>query len=197
MSKPVSCKDAIKLYAQKVTDELRKDNPEAPEAKPEELKEVLLYYQYPPMDKMDASLQTLKECEKLSLSSNNIDKITGISNLPHLKILSLGRNAIKKIEGLDGVKDTLQQLWISHNLIEKLHPLLTLKNLQVLYMACNNINSWGEIERLSELPNLQEISFIGNPLQISTADWRKQVFKRLPNLKKLDGVPPSDEDLAG
>ena len=36
------------------------------------------------------------------------------------QVLSLGRNLIKKIEGLDGVSDTLEELWISYNLIDKL-----------------------------------------------------------------------------
>eukprot|EP00966_Prymnesium_polylepis_P094628 2190370-Prymnesium_polylepis.1 len=33
------------------------------------------------------------------------------------QILSLGRNAIKKIEGLNEVCDTLEQLWVSYNAI--------------------------------------------------------------------------------
>lgn len=37
-----------------------------------------------------------------------------------LEKLSLGRNVIKKLDGLDPVAGTLQQLWISYNQIEKL-----------------------------------------------------------------------------
>lgn len=37
-----------------------------------------------------------------------------------LEILSLSRNLIKKIEGLDFVANTLRQLWLSYNSIDKL-----------------------------------------------------------------------------
>jgi hypothetical protein len=37
-----------------------------------------------------------------------------------LRILSLGRNLLKKIENVEAVADTLQELWLSYNQIEKL-----------------------------------------------------------------------------
>lgn len=52
-----------------------------------------------------------------------------------LEILSLGRNNIKKIEGLDGVADTLKELWISYNNIEKLAGIEKLKALEVLFLC--------------------------------------------------------------
>lgn len=54
------------------------------------------------------------------LSTNNIEKISSLSGMDNLKILSLGRNQIKKIENLDGVADTLEELWMSYNVLEKL-----------------------------------------------------------------------------
>ena len=59
-------------------------------------------------------------CRHLSLSTNNIDKIAALSGLDNLEILSLGRNQLKKIENVEPVAATLQQLWISYNLIDKL-----------------------------------------------------------------------------
>ena len=56
----------------------------------------------------------------LALSSNNIDKIAGLSGLDSLLILSLGRNQLKKIENVEPVAGTLQQLWVSYNLLDKL-----------------------------------------------------------------------------
>ena len=49
-----------------------------------------------------------------------------------LEILSLGRNQVKKLEGFDGIAETLQQLWISYNLLEKMvtSPLI------MLYLSC-------------------------------------------------------------
>ena len=40
--------------------------------------------------------------------------------MDNLKILSLGRNLIKKIENLDAVAETLEELWLSYNLIASL-----------------------------------------------------------------------------
>jgi Leucine-rich repeat (LRR) protein len=36
----------------------------------------------------------------LAISSNNIEKITGLKALKNLKILSIGRNLIKKFDGI-------------------------------------------------------------------------------------------------
>ena len=37
--------------------------------------------------------------------------------MENLRILSLGRNLIKKIENLDAVAETLEELWMSYNLV--------------------------------------------------------------------------------
>merc|ERR1711976_1132008 len=78
---------------------------------------VELFAIYPPIEKMDASLSTLVKCERLSLSTNCIEKIANFG-LKNLKILSLGRNNIKSLTGLEAVGDTLEELWISYNQIE-------------------------------------------------------------------------------
>ena len=56
----------------------------------------------------------------LALSTNAIEKISSLSGMDNLRILSLGRNLIKKIENLDAVAETLEELWISYNLITSL-----------------------------------------------------------------------------
>ncbi len=40
--------------------------------------------------------------------------------MENLRILSLGRNLIKKVENLEAVADTLEELWISYNSISSL-----------------------------------------------------------------------------
>ncbi|CAG5891698.1 dynein axonemal light chain 1 [Menidia menidia] len=154
--------------------------------------EVELYGQIPPVEKMDPSLSTLSNCEKLSLSTNCIEKITNLNGLKKLKILSLGRNNIKTFAGLEAVGDTLEELWISYNLIEKLKGVNCLKKLKVLYMSNNQVKDWGEFVRLADLPCLADLVFVGNPLQekhSAEGNWMDEACKRLPNLKKLDGTP--------
>lgn len=74
----------------------------------------------PPIEKMDSSLATLKACRHLALSTNNLDKIGNLAGLEVLEVLSLGRNCLKKLENLEAVAGTLQQLWLSYNQIDRL-----------------------------------------------------------------------------
>lgn len=65
-----------------------------------------------------------------------------------LKVLSLGRNNIKKIEKLEDVALTLEQLWISYNSISSLDGLSCLSKLTTLYMSNNSIKSFNELSHL-------------------------------------------------
>ncbi|XP_038072780.1 dynein light chain 1, axonemal-like [Patiria miniata] len=194
MSKGTTIKDALARWAEKEKQE------QGCEVKVSEAKVVKLYFQIPPIEKMDASLSTLTSCEKLSLSTNCIEKIANLNGLKHLKILSLGRNYIKNLNGLEAVAETLEELWISYNQIEKLKALQALKKLKVLYMSNNSVKDWGEFDKLQSLGNLVELLMVNNPLEekhSAEGDWRDRATKILPNLKKLDGEPvikPDDEE---
>lgn len=140
---------------------------------------------------MDNNLASLTLVEKLSLSTNMIEKISGINSLKYLKILSLGRNNIKTFSGLEAVGEHLEQLWISYNQIEKIKGVNALKALKVLYMSNNLVKDWAEFNRLQEIPLLEELLFINNPIcdGMDMESWRSQATKRLPKLKKLDAIP--------
>ena len=158
---------------------------------------VLLIGMLPPIVKMDKVISTLKECEHLGLSTNAIEKIgPGLKELKNLKVLSLGRNNIRKLEQLD--LPQLEQLWVSYNKIDKLTGLDKLKNLKVLYMSNNLINSWTEIDRLAnQCPELTDVLFINNPLYNSAAsnqEYRYMMLQRLPKLTRLDGVPVDPDE---
>ncbi|KAK2508749.1 hypothetical protein MC885_011580 [Smutsia gigantea] len=158
--------------------------------KPSEAKEIKLYAQIPPIEKMDASLSTLANCEKLSLSTNCIEKIANLNGLKNLRILSLGRNNIKNLNGLEAVGDTLEELWISYNFIEKLKGIHVMKKLKILYMSNNLVKDWAEFLKLAELPCLEDLVFVGNPLEekhSAEGNWIEEATKRVPKLKKLDG----------
>ncbi|CAB3994457.1 Dynein light chain 1, axonemal [Paramuricea clavata] len=179
MNKGTTIKDALSKWEEKNG------------KKASESPEILLFAQYPPIEKMDASLSTLANCEKLSLSTNCIEKIANLNGLKNLKILSLGRNNIKNLNGLEAVADTLQELWISYNNIEKLKGIGVLKKLKVLYMSNNQVKSFDEFQKLADLPQLQELLLVGNPLEekmSAEGTWHSEVTRRLPNLRKLDGI---------
>lgn len=97
-----------------------------------------------------AGINSLVFCKKLSLSSNMIARLPDIQ-LKNLEILSLGRNKIKNLKGLDFVGGTLKQLWISYNDIDRLDGLRNLLKLEVLYIGNNNIGSADELNVLVKL----------------------------------------------
>ncbi|ESN99037.1 hypothetical protein HELRODRAFT_66873 [Helobdella robusta] len=168
--------------------------------KASEATRVELWNQTPFIEKMDSSLNVLIKCERLSLSTNAIDKISNLNGMKNLKILSLGRNNIKGLSGIEAVSDTLEQLWISYNYIDKLKSIVLLKKLKVLYMSYNLIKEWTEITRINECPQLIEVVFIGNPIwekHNADGDWSTLAMKRLPNIRKLDGWPCIREENLG
>lgn len=63
-------------------------------------------------------------------------------NMPPLKYLtrlSLARNNIKKISGLEEVAGTLRELWLSYNQIEKLDGLSVCTVLNTLFIGSMTI----------------------------------------------------------
>ena len=113
-----------------------------------------------------------------------------------LQLLQRGCDCIKKLEGLDDVANTLTQLWVSYNLIDKLNGLEKLTNLTVLYMSNNLVAKWTEFEKFKDLTKLEELLFVGNPIHEAhkDTDYRHQVAGRIPWLKKLDGTPIDEEE---
>ena len=86
--------------------------------------------------------------KRLSLSTNAIDRLGSLAGMSNLKVLSVGRNNLKKIEKLEEVASTLEQLWISYNQISTLEGLSNLPNLNTLYISNNTIKSFSELNHL-------------------------------------------------
>lgn len=124
-----------------------------------------------------------------------------LTGMTRLKILSLGRNALKKIEHLDANAATLEELWVSYNQISTLDGLSSCTNLTTLYISNNQIKQWTELDKLASLPNLRDVLFVGNPIydDMPKEQARIEVLKRLPNVAKIDGdmVKPMERELAG
>lgn len=117
--------------------------------------------------------------------------MTSLAGMECLRILSLSRNMLKKIEKLEDVGSTLQELWLSYNLISSLDGLQACSALTVLYIGNNKISDWGELEKLASLPSLKDVLLQGNPIYDSAPDpatARCMVVKRCPNIDKLDNI---------
>ena len=116
---PTSIKQALKRWE------------EATGRKAADSKEIKLVGVSPPIEKMEGPFHLLVNLEKLSLSTNMIQNIQNLQSFKSLKILSLGRNALKSLQGVEAASETLEQLWIAYNQIDKLKPLRNLVKLKV------------------------------------------------------------------
>uniref|UniRef100_A0A6Q2YJ58 Dynein axonemal light chain 1 n=1 Tax=Esox lucius TaxID=8010 RepID=A0A6Q2YJ58_ESOLU len=135
------------------------------------------------------------ECIRPNLIENRCDNYLFLTE--NLRILSLGRNNIKNLNGLEAVGDILEELWISYNLIEKLKGIHVMKKLKILYMSNNLVKEWTEFLKLADLPSLMDLVFVGNPLEekySAEGNWIEEATKRLPKLKKIDGTPVIKHD---
>mmetsp|Transcript_25391 Transcript_25391/g.28184 ORF Transcript_25391/g.28184 Transcript_25391/m.28184 type:complete len:131 (+) Transcript_25391:198-590(+) len=119
-----------------------------------------------------------------------------LPKLKNLKILSLGRNMIKRIMGLEDIGQTLEQLWMSYNQIEKLDGLQPCIKLHTLFLSNNKITKWEEVAKLSQLTELKTVLFLGNPIygEKEKDEMKASVVKRIPQIHNVDGVLVSEED---
>ena len=125
----------------------------------------------------------------MSLSTNAIERMIPLPKLKSLRILSLGRNNIKRIMALEDVGSTLEELWLSYNQIEKLDGLQPCIKLTVLYMSNNKIKAWDEINKVAQLPEIKNCLFFGNPLygEKTKEENIPYVVKRIPQIETVDG----------
>jgi len=144
-------KQALEDWEKKANAQVKAEQAEAAkEIKLEEAVEVRINFSVSrgAINKVDNSLSKLVKCEILSLSTNCIDKIPNLSGMASLRVLSIGRNNIKKIIGLDEVAGTLEQLWISYNMIGSLDGLSSLTKLTTLYCSNNLLKSFSDLDKL-------------------------------------------------
>ena len=98
--------------------------------------------------------------------------------------------------GLEDIGQTLEQLWISYNQVEKLDELQPCIKLHTLFLSNNKITKWDEVAKLSQLTELKTVLFIGNPIygDKEKAEMKPQVIKRIPQIHNVDGVLVNEED---
>ncbi|XP_017127161.1 putative uncharacterized protein DDB_G0291608 isoform X2 [Drosophila elegans] len=96
---------------------------------------------------------------------------------------------IKRMRGVE-------VLALSVNKISTLSPFEECNKLQELYLRKNNISDINEIAYLQNLPALRYLWLEENPCcDRAGANYRAVVLRALPNLKKLDNVEVTQEEL--
>lgn len=77
------------------------------------------------------------------MGRNLIKNLVGLVSVPLSPSLILSTRALQ-----EAVSDTLEELWISYNQIEKLKGIGGMKKLRVLYMSNNIVKDWAEFQKL-------------------------------------------------
>jgi protein phosphatase 1 regulatory subunit 7 len=123
----------------------------------------------------------------LSIQSNRLTSITGLTRLTSLEELHISHNALTDLSGLEA-NTQLRVIDISSNPIEHLEGLNTLTHLEELWASYCKINSFGEVEKaLKDKDELQTVYFEGNPLQLNNRTlYRNKVKLALPQVIQID-----------
>lgn len=135
------------------------------------------------------NLDSLSNLTILSIQSNRLRSITGLSSLKSLEELHISHNALTTISGLES-NTSLRVIDISANPIDHLTGLETLKNLEEFWASWCKIESFDEVEKqLVDKENLETVYFEGNPLQTKNVVlYRNKVRLALPRIKQVDAT---------
>ncbi|XP_078418403.1 leucine-rich repeat-containing protein 9 isoform X2 [Cetorhinus maximus] len=134
-------------------------------------------------------LNRLINLRVLYLEGNFISQIEGLDRLQYLVELSLERNRVRMIHENSFLgQNALLELHLEENRMRDLNNLYPLAKLQRLFLGANKIQDIGELEKLDSLPNLTELSVVGNPVSRKML-YRPFLVFRLTRLQILDGVP--------
>jgi len=121
------------------------------------------------------------------------------------KAVRLNNNSLSSFEAFEEtlsqvVRHPLEVSWfdLSFNMLQNIDKVIAkFRNIKVLYLHGNSIESLEEINKLAALPNLITLTLHGNPIE-SESGYRQYVLSRLPGLKNLDfsGVTKQDRSIA-
>lgn len=123
----------------------------------------------------------------LSIQSNRLTNLSGLSGLTSLEELYFSHNAVTELSGLES-NTSLRVIDFSNNQVAHLSHLSTLKNLEELWGSNNQLASFEEVEReLKDKEQLQTVYFEGNPLQSNgPAVYRNKVKLAVPQVAQID-----------
>jgi len=103
----------------------------------------------------------LKELKVLNASGNEIVKIEHLEKLRSLRELDLSKNKIRQVEANSFLQThIITILKLDDNSLKSVANIERLEALQSLQVSGNRISEFYELEKLGELPNLLELSFV-------------------------------------
>eukprot|EP00879_Flechtneria_rotunda_P007063 GHRR01007413.1.p1 GENE.GHRR01007413.1~~GHRR01007413.1.p1 ORF type:complete len:170 (+),score=37.36 GHRR01007413.1:699-1208(+) len=124
---------------------------------------------------------------RLSLQSNRLEHMSGLSLCTSLVELYLSHNGIWSLDSEMTQLKALRVLDVSNNRISKIENLQGLTQLEDLWLNDNRIPSLDGLEEAlqDQRESLTTIYLENNPAA-AAFDYKKQLLKLLPNLEQLD-----------
>jgi len=133
------------------------------------------------------NLDHLSNLRILSIQSNRLTSLAGLSSLKNLEELYVSHNAITDLSGLEN-NTSLRVFDFSNNQVSKLEHLSSLEQLEELWASNNQLSNFDEVEReLKDKKKMETVYFEGNPLQTrGPAVYRNKVRLAIPHIKQID-----------
>lgn len=138
----------------------------------------------------------------LFIQENMIRKIEGLDNLKDLRQLNLNENYVTAVEGLSGC-ESLDTLYLKRNRLgrdergdlESLKGLLDCPSLACIDLGENELSDPAILEEvIYKMPNLKVLYLHNNPVCKKIDHYRKKIISSIPNLRYLDDRPVFEED---
>ena len=138
-------------------------------------------------DIVSLNLHKCKNLKVLFLQGNDIARIDGLNESYELRELVLDKNRVKYVDtnAFLGLTN-LRELRLEENGLRSLSNFRNVHNLQLLYLGMNRISDMNEIDKLSSIPFLMELTLANNPVSRKQL-YRANVIRRMPTLKIVDG----------
>ncbi|CAF0783988.1 unnamed protein product [Adineta ricciae] len=137
-------------------------------------------------DLIALQLNKIPSLRSLFLQGNEITKVEGLEALRHLRELVLDKNKIRLITETSFYFQTnLVELHLEENRIRELTFFDRMMKLEKLFLGSNKVTETQEIEKLSLLVCLNELSLTNNPVSRKSS-YRFFVTHKLPQVQILD-----------
>ncbi|OHS96351.1 hypothetical protein TRFO_10001 [Tritrichomonas foetus] len=115
------------------------------------------------------------------------------THLPNLKILSLTYCGLSSIDGIATISGRIQELYLAHNFIDDVSPLIGYNTLKILDLESNLIGYVEDVALLKCCTGLRSLTLTGTGAT-EHPEYRSEIKRLIPRLQILDGVKFGEEE---